>query len=117
MEQVQWCEVCDLPYFTEPEVFYDRRMQEKIRIGELRDLACKLFEKENESLTVHDLKMAFLKMYPLPVNLGGSDHEVTVKKLYRKWILSCNCSAWIFNLSGERTCRHTSYVENLMKRG
>lgn len=116
-EPLRWRGVCDLPYFTEPEAFYDRRMENGIHVRELRDFACKLFEKENDALTVEDLKMAFLKMCPLSVNLGGDDHEVTMKKVRGKWILSCNCSAWIFNLSHERTCRHTTYVEGLMKRG
>jgi hypothetical protein len=117
VEPVRWIEVCDLPYYTEPKAFYDRRMQEKIRIGELREFACKLFEKENQALTMHDLKLAFLKMCPLSVNLGGNDHKVTVKKMHGQWMLSCNCHSWIFNLSGERTCKHTNYVENLMQRG
>lgn len=113
---VRLVEVCDLPYCSEPEMFYSRRMKEGVRCRELRDFACKLFEKENEALTVHDLKFAFLKMYPLSVNLGGDDHEVTVKKLSGRWILSCSCRSWIFNLNKERTCKHTNYVENLMRR-
>jgi hypothetical protein len=110
-----WIEVYDLPYYTEPITFYDRRMEKKIHVRELRDFACNLLEKENEKLTVHDLKLAFIKMYPLTVNLGGDDHDVTVKKMHGKWILSCNCHSWIFNLSNERTCKHMNYVENLMR--
>ena len=87
-----------------------------MRVRELRESACRLFGKQNDELTMRDLKLAFLKLYPVRVNLGGDDHEVTVKKLNGRWILSCNCRSWIFNRTGDRRCRHTEYVENLMNR-
>lgn len=57
-----------------------------MRVKELREKACRLFGKENDQLTVQDLKLAFLKMCPVKVNLGGDDHEVTVKKLNGRWM-------------------------------
>jgi hypothetical protein len=112
----RYLEVCDLPYCSEPDLFYRRRMEAGLRVKELRENACRLFGKQNDQLTVRDLKLAFLKMCPVKVNLGGDDHEVTIKKLKGHWILSCNCRSWIFNLSGERRCKHTEHVENLMTR-
>ena len=81
---------------------------------ELREKACQLFQKQDAQLTLRDLKLAFLKLYPIKVNLGGNDHEVTVKKVDERWVLSCDCQSWIFNLNGERRCRHTEHIENLM---
>ena len=112
----RYVEVCDLPYCSEPDLFYRVRMEAGLRVSELREAACCLFGKENDQLTVRDLKLAFLKMCPVKVNLGGDDHEVTVKKLNGRWLLSCNCRSWIFNLSRDRRCRHTEHVENLMTR-
>ena len=111
-----YVEVCDLPYCSEPDLFYRQRMKAGLRVRELRQSACRLFGKQNDQLTVRDLKLAFLKMYPIKVNLGGDDHEVTVKKLNGRWVLSCNCRSWIFNLSGARRCKHTEHIENLMQR-
>ncbi len=108
-------EVCDLPYCSEPDLFYWQRMKAGLRVRELRESACLFFKKQNDQLTVRDLKLAFLKMYPVKVNLGGDDHEVTLKKLKGSWILACNCKSWIFNLSGDRKCKHTAYIENLMQ--
>ncbi len=87
-----------------------------MRVRELRESAYRLFDKRDDQLTVRDLKLAFLKMHPVRVNLGGDDHEVTVKKLNGRWILSCNCRSWIFNLGGDRRCKHTAYIEELMQR-
>ena len=112
---VCYVEVCDLPYYSEPDLFYRQRMKVGLRINELRENACRLFGKQNDQLTVRDLKLAFLKMQPIKVNLGGDDHQVTLKKLNGRWILSCNCRSWIFNLSGNRRCKHTAYIENLMR--
>ncbi len=112
----RYVEVCDLPYCSEPDLFYRRRIMAGLRIRELRESACRLFEKQNDQLTVRDLKLAFLKICPVKVNLGGDDHEVTVKKLNGRWVLSCNCRSWIFNLSGDRRCKHTEHIENLMSR-
>lgn len=116
MDSSRYVEVCDLPYCSEPDLFYWQRMKVGLRVRELREEACRLFRKPDDELTVRDLKLAFLKMYPLKVNLGGDDHEVTVKKLKGLWILSCNCRSWIFNLSGHRKCKHTAHVESLMQR-
>jgi hypothetical protein len=112
----RYVEVCDLPYCSEPDLFYWLRMKIGLRIGELRESACRLFEKQDDQLTVRDLKLVFLKMYPITVNLGGDDHEVSVKKLKGRWVLSCNCKSWIFNLRGKRRCKHTEYIEDLMRR-
>ena len=112
----RYVEVCDLPYCSEPDLFYGQRMEAGLRVRELRENACRLLGKENDQLTVRDLKLAFLKMCPVTVNLGGDDHEVTVKKLNGRWTLSCNCRSWIFNLSGDRRCKHTEHVESLMTR-
>jgi hypothetical protein len=111
---VHYVEVCDLPYCSEPRLFYQRRMEAGLRVTELRESACRLFGKENGQLTMRDLKLAFLKMCPLKVNLGGNDHKVTIKKHNGAWILSCNCRSWIFNQSRDRSCKHTKHVENLM---
>ena len=87
-----------------------------LRVEELRENACRLFDKKDAQLTTWDLKFAFLNLYPIKVNLGGDDHEVTVKKVNGRWILSCNCQSWIFNLGGKRGCKHTEHIENLMAR-
>ena len=111
----RYVEVCDLPYCSEPDLFYWQRIKAGLRVRALREGASRLFGKQNDQLTVRDLKLAFLKMHPVKVNLGRADHEVTVKKLYGRWILSCNCRSWIFNLKGDRRCKHTAYIENLMQ--
>jgi len=72
-------------------------MEVRLRVRELRERACGLFEKQNDQLTVRDLKLAFLKMYPVKVNMGGDVHEVSIKKLNGRWALTCNCKSWIFN--------------------
>ena len=112
----RYVEVCDIPYCSEPPLFYQRRIGAGLRVGELRENACRLFEKKDIELTIRDLKLAFLKLYPIKVNLGRDDHEVTVKKLNGCWVLSCNCRSWIFNLKGNRGCKHTEHIENLMAR-
>ena len=84
----RYVEVCDLPYFSEPDLFYRQRVKAGLRVKELRECACRLFGKQNDQLMVQDLRLAFLKMCPVRVNLGGGDHEVTVKKLNGRWILS-----------------------------
>ncbi|PJC28484.1 hypothetical protein CO053_04375 [Candidatus Shapirobacteria bacterium CG_4_9_14_0_2_um_filter_40_11] len=112
----RYMEVCDLPYCSEPDLFYWHRMKAGLCVRELRESACRLFEKRDDQLTVRDLKFAFLKMYPIKVNLGGDDHEVTVKKLKGRWVLTCDCRSWIFNLSRDRRCKHTAHIENLMQR-
>jgi hypothetical protein len=109
-------EVCDLPYCSDPDLFYWHRMKARLSVKELRKYACCLFRKENDPLTVRHLKLAFLRIYPIEVNLGGDDHEVSIKKLKGCWTLSCNCKSWIFNLSDERRCKHTEYIENLMQK-
>jgi hypothetical protein len=109
-------EVCDLPYCSDPDLFYWHRMKARLSVKELRKYACRLFRKENDPLTVQHLKLAFLRIYPIKVNLGGDDHEVSIKKLKGCWTLSCNCKSWIFNLSDERRCKHTEYIENLMQK-
>jgi hypothetical protein len=110
----RYVEVCDLPYCSEPDLFYRQRMEAGLRVSELKETASRLFGKQNDQLTVRDLKLAFLKLYPVRVNLGGDDHEVMVKKLNGRWILSCNCRSWIFNRTGDRRCKHAQHIENLM---
>jgi hypothetical protein len=112
----RYVEVCDIPYCSEPPLFYQRRIEAGLRVKELRENACRLFDKRDTELTIRDLKLAFLKLYPIKVNLSGDDHEVTVKKLNGSWILSCNCRSWIFNRNGDRGCKHTEHIENLMVR-
>ena len=114
-DSTRYEEVCDLPYCSEPELFYWQRMKEGLLVRELREEACRLFERENDQVTVRDLKLVFLKLHPIKVNLGGDDHDVTVKKLKGRWILSCDCRSWIFSVSGNRICKHTAYIENLMR--
>ncbi len=116
MNSSHYVEVCDLPYCSEPDLFYWQRMKVGLRVRELRKEACRLFKKANDELTVRDLKLAFLKMCPIKVNLGGNDHEVTVKTVNGVWILSCHCRSWIFNLSGDRKCKHTMHIESLMQK-
>ncbi len=112
----RYLEVCDIPYCSEPRLFYQSRVEVGLRVKELRENACRLFEKQDTELTMRDLKLAFLNLYPIKVNLGGDDHEVTVKKLNGSWILSCNCPSWIFNRNGDRRCQHTEHIANLMDR-
>jgi hypothetical protein len=111
----RYVEACDLPYCSEPNLFCWHRMKVRLHVRELRESAYRLFKKQNDELTLRDLKLAFLKMCPIKVNLGENDHEVTIKKLNGHWMLSCNCRSWIFNLSGDRRCRHTTHIENLMR--
>jgi hypothetical protein len=111
-----YVEVCDIPYCSEPTLFYQRRIGVELRVKELREKASRLFDKKDTELTIRDLKLAFLKLYPIKVNLGGDDHEVTVKKLNGCWVLSCNCRSWIFNRNGDRRCQHTEHIENLMEK-
>jgi hypothetical protein len=110
---VRYVEVCDLPYYTEPGAFYERRMTEGMTVTELRRYATSLFGKERDQLTVRDMKLAFLKRFPFSIALDGKEHKVSVKKYDGKWILSCDCGAWVFNLNGHRSCRHTTYVERM----
>ena len=110
----RYVEVCDIPYCSEPVPFYQRRVKVGLRVKELRENACRLFAKKDAELTMRDLKLAFLKLYPIKVNLGGNDHEVAVKKLNGRWVLSCNCQSWIFSRKGDRRCKHTEHIENLM---
>ena len=109
-----YVEVCDIPYCSEPALFYHRRIEARLLVKELREKACRLLDKQDAQLTMRDLKLAFLKLNPIKVNLGGDDHEVTVKKVNGLWILSCNCRSWIFSLKGDRRCKHTEHIENLM---
>jgi len=70
----EFCSLCGglrLPYFSEPDLFYWYRMKVGLRVKELRQAACRFFRKPNDQLTVRDLKLAFLKMHPMQVNLGG----------------------------------------------
>lgn len=110
----EWTEVCDLPYYTEPEAFYEKRMREGMRIRELRFYADLLFQKEDEELTVRDFKLAFLNKFPFVILIDGNNHEVTIKKCDGEWILSCDCKAWVFNLNGKRTCKHTDQMEKIL---
>ena len=112
----RYVEVCDIPYCSEPVLFYERRIEAGLRVMDLRKNASHLFDKQDVQLTMRDLKLAFLKLYPVKVNLGGRDHEVTVKKVNGGWLLSCNCPSWAFNRNAERRCKHTEHIENLMAR-
>ena len=109
----RYVEVCDIPYCSKPHLFYQRRIEAGLRVKELKK-TCQLFDKKDPELTTRDPKLAFLNLYPIKVNLGGEDHEVTVKKLNGQWLLSCNCRSWIFSLKGNRGCKHTEHIENLM---
>ncbi len=113
-DSARYVEVCDIPYCSEPVLFYEKRIERGLQIMDLRKSACTLFEKPDAQLTMRHLKLAFLKLYPIKVNLGGSDHEVTAKKVNGSWVLSCNCPSWTFNRTGERRCKHTEHIENLM---
>jgi len=63
-EQVRWVEVCDLPYFTEPEAFYDKRMRERIRVRELRRFATSIFDKPKEEPDRPRLEACFPEEVP-----------------------------------------------------
>ena len=110
----RYVEVCDIPYCSEPPLFYQRRIEAGLRVEDLRGNASRLFDKQDAQLTVRDLKLAFLKLYPIKVNLWGNDHEVTVKRVNGHWLLSCNCQSWIFSRKGDRRCKHTEHIEDLM---
>jgi hypothetical protein len=109
-----WQEVCDIPYYTEPDVFYETRIRKGMHIGELRRYASSLFGKVDQELTGRDLKLAFLHKVPFCILIDGNDHEVTVKKYNGEWILSCDCKAWIFNRNG-RKCKHTEQMERILE--
>lgn len=115
VEPVRYVEVCDLPYFTEPEVFYEKRMREKMTVRVLRSYASDLFQKPEHELMVRDYKLAFLHRYPFVILIDGNNHEVTVKKYNGEWILSCNCGAWVYNRNGDRTCKHTEHMEKILE--
>ncbi len=114
--EFEYQEVCDLPYYTEPGVFYETRMRKAMRVRELRSYACEAFGKGDNELTVQDLKLAFLHRFPFWILIDGNNHEVTVKKYNGEWILSCDCKAWIFNRSG-RKCKHTEHMEKILGEG
>lgn len=84
-ESVRYVEVCDMPYYTEPDIFYERRMQEKMHIRALRFYAAFLFQKLEEELTVREYKLAFLEKFPCVILIDGSPHEVAVKKHKGEW--------------------------------
>jgi hypothetical protein len=45
----------------------------------------------------------------------GKFYRVKYKKYNDGWKLTCNCPAWIYNHSGDRTCKHTKMVESMLK--
>jgi len=47
-----YVEVCDVPYCSEPDLFYRRKIKEGLRVKELRESACRLFEKQNDQLSI-----------------------------------------------------------------
>lgn len=36
-------------------------------------------------------------------------------KLHETYELSCDCPSWIYNQRGNRTCKHTDIVKNMLK--
>jgi hypothetical protein len=48
----RYVEVCDLPYCSEPDLFYRLRIEAGLRIRELRENACRLFKKQNDQLSI-----------------------------------------------------------------
>lgn len=114
MKSGRYVEVCDIPYYTEPGVFYETRMRKGMRIRKLRSYAASLFGKGDEELTVRDLKLAFLRKFPFCILIDGNDHEVTVKKYKGEWILACSCKAWIYKRNGRR-CKHTEQMEKILE--
>ncbi len=103
-----------MPYYTEPDIFYARRTQEKMPIKALRFYAAFLFQKLEEELTVREYKLAFLEKFPCVILIDRSPHEVTVKKYKGEWILACSCKAWIYNRNGRR-CKHTEQMEKILE--
>ena len=114
MDSGRYVEVWDLPYYTEPEIFYDRRMQEKMDTKVLRSYAAFLFHKREEELTVQEYKLVFLKKFPCVISIDGSPREVTVKKHKGEWILACSCKAWMDSGKGRR-CQHTERMEKILE--
>ena len=110
----RYVEVYDLPYYTEPEILYERRMREKMDIKALRSYAASLFHKPQGELTVREYKLAFLKKFPCVVSMDRDPQEVTVKKHKGEWILACSCKAWIGNGKGRR-CQHTGRMEKILE--
>jgi len=107
----KFIEVCDLPFCGEPRELFERRVViEEMKIDELRKKAAEILKKPMEKLTKEDYLITELELWPYPVNLNGNEYRVKYKKYNGKWILSCNCPAWIFNHSGDRTCKHTKAV-------
>lgn len=39
--------------------------------------------------------------------------KIWTVKIHPTYGLSCNCPIWIYNKRGNRTCKHTDYVEKL----
>jgi hypothetical protein len=114
MESGRYVEVCDLPYYTEPDIFYERRIQENMPVKALRFYAAFLFQKPKEELTVREYKLAFLKKFPLAILIDGKAHQVTVKKDKGEWILACSCTEWIDSQKGRR-CKHTERMEKILE--
>jgi len=104
---MKFIEICDIPFCNEPPELFEKRISEKIRIDELRNKASQIVKKPLEQLTKEDYLIAELELWNYPVNLNGKEYKIKYKKYNGKWILSCNCSAWIFNHSKDRTCKHT----------
>jgi len=107
----KFIEVCDIPFCGEPsELFEKRVIIEKVRIEELRKRAAEILKKPMDRLTKEDYLIVEFELWPYLVNLNGKEYRVKYKKYKGRWILSCNCPAWIFNHSGNRTCKHTKAV-------
>ena len=48
------------------------------------------------------------KVWKVPKSNGNGFWEV---KESEKYGLSCNCPIWIYNRNGNRTCKHTQFVQ------
>jgi len=107
----KFIEVCDIPFCGEPSELFEKRVViERMKIEELRQKTTEILKKPINELTKEDYLITEFQLWPYSIRLNGEEHKVKYKKYNGRWILSCNCPAWIFNHSGDRTCKHTKAV-------
>jgi hypothetical protein len=62
------------------------------------------------------LEMTKVCLEEYPFKSHSSDKVHTVKR-WDDNSLSCNCPGWVFKRGGNRSCRHTEYVEQMIRAG
>lgn len=98
--------------FNEPLPLKEKREEYGISLPSLYLEAKNFFGREpNKSDLV---KYEILKI-GFPICLNKETYLVKYKKYFGKYILSCSCPAWIYNISKNRTCKHTFAVQNFLR--